>query len=285
MRKCLGAVSALFCLALTDTAVAEDTSSAAANKINVSGRQRMLSQMVAKQACFAHVRKQRAKQHLKLMGKAQEDFEHAAVALVEGDENLGIERETKPEVLTMLEGVSQHWQPLNELLDEAMSNIQVDKAELQEINGLSLAVLTNMQAAVGAIEDAYSQASLDPKLATTINFAGRQRMLSQKMAKELCLIAAEVDVDENRQALKESVALFEQTHASLVAGTDGMVAPNAGVARDFKSFESSWQNLRPAYRAALADQLTEQDISLVATQSERALVDMNRIVYRYTLYK
>ena len=284
MRKCLGAFSALFCLAVTDTALAQDTASAA-NKVNVSGRQRMLTQMVAKQACFAHVRNQRAKQHLKLMSKAQEDFEHAAAGLMAGDENLGVEQETNPEIQTMLDGVSQSWKPLDELLDQAMSNLQVNKEELDKINGLSLEVLADMQAAVDAIGKAYSEAEVDPKLVKTINFAGRQRMLSQKMAKEHCLIAADVDVDKNRAALNESVELFEKTHASLVAGSDGMVPPNAGVSRDFRSFESSWRSLGPIYRAALVSQPTEQDISLVSTQSERALVDMNRIVYRYTLYK
>ncbi len=50
-----------------------------------------------------------------------------------------------------------------------------------------------MNRAVGMYAKA-SGSKLDPKMADTINRAGKQRMLTQKMTKELLLIANGIDV-------------------------------------------------------------------------------------------
>lgn len=60
----------------------------------------------------------------------------------------------------------------------------------------------------------YLSMAIDPQ---TINIAGRQRMLSQKMAKEALLVAAQV---ENKSTLQKTMQLFESSHKDIIQGNE-----------------------------------------------------------------
>lgn len=61
--------------------------------------------------------------------------------------------------------------------------------------------------------------------ATILNIAGRQRMLTQKMAKECLLVAADIDAAGNRKNAAESLALFKKSANGLRAGDESMRLP------------------------------------------------------------
>jgi len=67
-----------------------------------------------------------------------------------------------------------------------------------------------MNQAVGMYAKA-SGSKLDPEMAKTINLAGKQRMLTQKMTKELLLVANGIDADANKENAKKTGELFEST--------------------------------------------------------------------------
>ena len=53
-----------------------------------------------------------------------------------------------------------------------------------------------------------AQATTKQEMGVVINLAGKQRMLTQKMSKEILLIAAGVDVDANKENLKKTATLL-----------------------------------------------------------------------------
>ncbi len=55
------------------------------------------------------------------------------------------------------------------------------------------------------------RSNIEPHLAQIINLAGKERMLSQKMAKELLLIANNIQSNRNINSLKSSGELFKNT--------------------------------------------------------------------------
>ena len=83
--------------------------------------------------------------------------------------------------------------------------------------------------------------------AVTINLAGKQRMLSQKMAKEALLIGAGVKTNESAAALIKTVALFERTLAGLQRGDPEL----ALVATATLVFSSSFLAWNPCGRGSL----------------------------------
>ena len=62
----------------------------------------------------------------------------------------------------------------------------------------------------------YFSMAINPQ---TINMAGRQRMLSQKIAKEALLVAAKI---EQQSTLKKTMELFEKSHKAILNGDEAM---------------------------------------------------------------
>ena len=78
---------------------------------------------------------------------------------------------------------------------------------------LSYAIIFLLAAASGI--SLYLSMAIDPN---TINVAGRQRMLSQRIAKEAMLVEAGI---EQRAVLEKTISLFERSHRAIVDGDSG----------------------------------------------------------------
>jgi len=63
---------------------------------------------------------------------------------------------------------------------------------------------------------------INRQMGVVINLAGRQRMLTQKMSKEMLLIYHDVDVKKNRANLGRSALMFAKTLKGLVNGDESM---------------------------------------------------------------
>ncbi|WP_413708486.1 type IV pili methyl-accepting chemotaxis transducer N-terminal domain-containing protein [Ralstonia sp. Ralssp110] len=70
---------------------------------------------------------------------------------------------------------------------------------------------------------------------SAINKAGRQRMLSQRMAKAYCQIGLGVEVERSKKILEQSVALFDRQLTELTA-----FAPTPEIKDTYAKLEQSW---------------------------------------------
>lgn len=73
-----------------------------------------------------------------------------------------------------------------------------------------------------------------------INKAGRERMLSQRVAKAYCQIGLGVEVERSKKTLEQSVALFERQLAELKA-----FAPTPEIKDTYAKLEQSWLVYKP----------------------------------------
>jgi hypothetical protein len=75
------------------------------------------------------------------------------------------------------------------------------------------------QNTISAINNIVEEAMDDEsKVAHEINLAGKQRMLTQKMSKEIILIALNVEPKRNRERLKKTSTLFDKTINGFLRG-------------------------------------------------------------------
>jgi hypothetical protein len=81
--------------------------------------------------------------------------------------------------------------------------------------------------------------NLDPHMAKTINLAGRQRMLTQKMTKELLLIANKLKSHANIESLKSTGELFKDTLTHLMTNNkEAMEDPD--IAKRLVTVQTLW---------------------------------------------
>lgn len=100
----------------------------------------------------------------------------------------------------------------------------VETPVLNKIAAQNIPLLKNMNKAV----QMYAKSSgfkLDAGMAATINLAGKQRMLTQKMTKELLMVANNIDAAAAKENMNKTVVLFEKNLNGLVQGDASLVCP------------------------------------------------------------
>lgn len=258
----------------------------AKRRVNLSGRQRMLTQRMAKAACFASMDVERD-MHVEMLRTARGDFDRALNALHFGDEALGVYGEEKTaRVLRSLSIVEEQWIVFDEALAQMLTADRFDGAPAEAIYRNNVPLLVDMNKSVSFIEQAYANpGEMLLGAAVAINIAGRQRMLSQKIGKELCLITLGWNVDDVSEQLQKTVALFEGSHEALANGMPaaGVIPPpNAEIAGALGELKSLWLTMKPLVVAALeGESLAPEAVEDFARQNDVLLRDMHAIVGMY----
>ena len=124
----------------------------------------------------------------------------------------------------------------------------------------------------------YFSMAINPQ---TINMAGRQRMLSQKIAKEALLVAAQI---EQESTLKKTMQLFETSHQAILNG-DTKLGLNATtdpeIKAQLKHVEKLWNDYKRVIEQHIL-QSNDQSLSAIQAQSPVVLKEMNKAVMMMT---
>ena len=154
---------------------------------------------------------------------------------------------TNEAILSQLKQVSIAWQAFSRHVLSALESAEIEPALVDRVASENLSLMAEMDKAVSMYEkDAGADLQVE---ARAVNLAGRQRMLIQKMSKEFLLIAAGIDMEQNRDRLAESIALFDRSLAALRGGDhaqglgDGASQPGIGAQLDV--VDSLWRGFRP----------------------------------------
>lgn len=285
-RICLGLITAIL-VALAPPLHADGGTISAAQdakrKINLAGRQRMLTQRIAKSACLAQMGVNAAKNRTET-AEAVETFDRVLVAIRLGSPDLGMLEETDPDVLRELSLTRQRWNRF-EVNARASSRADLPKAAFAALRTENVALLTQMNETVQALQVAKGTASMSPDLALLINVSGRQRMLTQKTVKDLCMIVSGIDPVADRVALKESVAEFEGSLRDLIEGNqsrDILPAPTWDIEAQLVYVSTLWAEIAPDLDLAIngADPAPKM-LARIAEKSETILSEMNNAVWMY----
>jgi hypothetical protein len=230
----------------------------------------MLTQKMSKEALFVakgiDVEQNRAN-----LKKTAALFDKTLKGLIDGDSELNLPKTTNPEILAQLEVVNKLWTSFKANIDKVIAG-NADKATLEAIAKENLPLLKNMNKAVGMYAKA-SGSNLDPQMAKTINLAGKQRMLTQKMTKELLLVANGIDADNNKQNAKKTAQLFESTLNDLIAK-----CKNDGIKKQLNVVADLWTKYKP-----IVENVDTSDAALKKAQELNMplLKNMNKAVKMY----
>lgn len=256
--------------------------------MNIAGRQRMLSQKMSKEALLVAA-KINPEENRKALAETMLLFEKSLKGLIEGDASLNLPLCEFPDIVGQLERVSLIFSEMDGILDKTVEGSSLDINDMRQIAKASLPLLTSADKAVQMFnEEAKRILSKDPTLATTINIAGRQRMLSQKMAKESLLLYLKVDVDVQAASLGKTAALFEQSLKGLKFGDNDlglMPLKQDDIKAQIEVVESSWIILKPMLENIVATYLTHvigaEEIKKIGELTSTLLAESNKAVAMY----
>ncbi len=260
-------------------------------KINLANRQRTLLELMGKSACFA-VLGIDTENHVRDLVKAHETFDKTLNDLAQGSQPQRLLPETDPNVLTGLKAVttlSEKYSPVLKLVAEHHQDKTVQEP-LKNLYELNLTLLLEMNETVTRIENEYGRLgrAQHAKLSAAIDVAGRQRMLSQKMAKEFCMAVSDYKPEESRAFLLGTTALFNSTQDWLAKEAAYLdLTPtqidNIFVRKD--KIEEIWRSLHEIYsKTAAGGTPTQAELATVAASSRLMLAELNDLVEYYETF-
>ncbi|MEN8216673.1 MAG: type IV pili methyl-accepting chemotaxis transducer N-terminal domain-containing protein [Pseudomonadota bacterium] len=262
-----------FCLSLATAYAQQDM----AITMNLAGKQRMLTQKMSKEILFIAKDINVVGNKINLRETAAL-FDRTLKGLLNGDARLGLVKTENPAIVEQLKEVEKLWGKFqNDVVKPALAG-KISTAVLEKL--ARPALLREMDKAVKMYEKA-SDSSLVPKMPATINLAGKQRMLMQKMTKELLLVANGLNPEINRANLKKTVSLFDRTLRGLLDGDAGLGLPgttDAVIRAQLNKVDILWKKYQPILSKS---NVSQADLVKAARFNMRLLKEMDKVVRMY----
>ena len=256
------------------------------HRINMSGKLRMLSQRIPSMACHQVAGVEVAKS-ADALNTAKDEFIRIIDALEHGDEGIKIiGPETHRKTLHQIGLVHDQWDPFLTVVE----SVEAGEGTVETLHVLaeeSVPLLGSAVNLVHRVVDSY----FDPVTtlqsdAITIDFAGRQRMLAQKMLKNMCLINIGTDVELEQTELAEAYRLFDITLAALQVGMPeaGLSPPpNQAVSDGLVEVVAAWSVLAPKVQRVMAGETFDLEEQAVVFNGINDLTaKMNSVVHHYS---
>ena len=226
-----------------------------AEAMNLSGMQRMLSQRIAKSYLMigAEVRSDQALQQL-----------DQSVARFENNYQALAEYAPSAEIRAALEQVGESWQRYREL---ALSRPTREQAP--RLLQLSDQLLVQSEALVQLIEAHTGSAG-----ARLVNRSGRQRMLSQRIAKLYLALSWQLPVEGLEQQLQQATSEFEAAQQELL----GAEQNTPQIAAALQKVEAQWRFARAGFQLSADARYVP---TVITTTTETLLWQMNELTSAY----
>ncbi len=246
--------------------------------INLAGKQRMLIQKITKEALLIHANLDK-KENIENLKKSSKLFDNTLNGLISSDKSLDLVAIEDKAIKKQLKVVDNLWKPFYKEINKILlGKAKESSYEFLEKNNMIL--LKEMNKAVG-MYSSQNRGKHKLKLANDINLAGKQRMLTQRMAKDLLAIKNNLDKKAHIDDFKSSKELFSKTLNGLLAGDKelnliGTKLPN--IVKQLNIVDKHWKSMQPLLDNALNGKDEEKAIIGLDT----LLSEMNRAVTLYT---
>lgn len=239
---------AVACVFISAQAFTQENKSAYATAVNIAGKQRMLIQKISKEVLFSKLQTSKVHQLTSLADTATQ-FHQAQLGLMHGSEVLGLPKTTDQAQLKKMQNILTLWEAYFSALEDSVLSRSIDDKLVELVTETNEKLLIELDEMVVVFQNVADEqlSNLPETLPTTINLAGRQRMLSQKMAKECLLVEAGMERQTNLQKLSNSQKEFEKVHHGLVRGNESLnlqVQPTFEIKQQLSKVSEDWLSFK-----------------------------------------
>ncbi|MEL7151760.1 MAG: type IV pili methyl-accepting chemotaxis transducer N-terminal domain-containing protein [Pseudomonadota bacterium] len=259
----------------------------AEERINFSGKLRMLSQRIPSAACHLS-RGIDVEGAGALLKAAPVEFEKILTALeFGGDADLNIKHpETRPKTLLRIRELRAAWEPMKAAAAKLSEGTGTDE-DVNFILTQNMAVLGAAVRLVPELVKQYSNPNAVPYAdLLLIDISGRQRMLTQKMSKESCMLGTSHRTADTPAQLEGTMRIFEAFLTALRFGMPelGLKAPpNASISQGPDVAQTNWMSVKPFLTTILSDEYLDNEADTFKFQRlNTTIADMNKVVGLYT---
>jgi hypothetical protein len=272
------ALKSLLILFLFTSTLFALTNKELAISIDLSGKQRMLSQKMTKEA-FLIRSKIDTELNSKKLKASSALFDKTLKGLMHGDKALHLVPTKKKEIQKQLQIVEQLWKPFYQKIQNILNQKATD-SDYQYLEANNLKLLKEMNKAV-VLYASTDKSNDSLTLANDINLAGKQRMLTQKMAKDILFVSNNFKKEEYLNDFKKSRTLFDKTLKGLYNGSQELNLKGTKlpmITEKLDVVKSMWKKEQNLLDAALKGNQIKETIDSL----DKTLVKMNEAVISYT---
>lgn len=243
--------------------------------INLSGKQRMLTQGMSKLVVQIqlNVQKKQSSEKLKEMAML---YAKTLKAFRYSDSELGISKATNAKVLEQITVVEKEWERFYEHI-QMIVDAKAKDASFEYVLSHNEKLLKVSNELVKRYEASNTSLNyLEKTRLRIVNVAGRQRMLTQKMTKEKLLVILGKKSFEKK--LEDTVKLFDDSLTILLKGDKTQQigqASNEKIIKQLKVVAAMWSELKPLY---LKKKNTAKELALIISKNPVLLKEMNAMV-------
>jgi hypothetical protein len=239
--------------------------------INLAGKQRMLTQKMSKDAII-----------LDLVPSVKDEliesyklYDETLLGLLNSNDRLNIPKAKDKKIIRSIHEIQSIWSPFKDAITDLAYN---KSSKINYIIQYNQKLLDSSNKLVKELKNNNKTTYLQKARLEIVDLAGRQRMLTQKMAKEKFLITKDIDKDLNLKNLKNTLKLFESTLDILIHGDLSKKIPkptNKKIKEALNSVKESWSVIKPYYAKK---NLSIKDIEMLNKKSNQLLKTMDKAV-------
>lgn len=245
---------------LKQVSFVEDTGDV--QRISSAKSLRTYSQKIPAIACFLHlginVSDNRA-----LLEKARAGFDRKLSALRNGDADMGIiGGEERKKTLVRIDNVDAFWSMMNGAVDALISD-STDMSAVAQVKGSYIEFFELTDLLVTEVSGQYANPSvLDKSQAMRLNVVGRSATMTQKIAKNACMIAVYPEDDVFKERLSEAAGIYELSLTALLNGMPELgiqPAPTPEIADALVGLQSDWADMKYKIETLLSGEALSDD--------------------------
>jgi hypothetical protein len=203
--------------------------------------------------------------------------------LVDGNADMGLPATKDASTLRIMGKIQGLWMNYKAVVDSVLDGGPVPISDVADLN---LPLLKTSNTAVRLYEKAAKK-DVNMSAGVVINLAGKQRMLTQKMSKEVLLVALGHNADANKLNLKKTVTLFDKTLKGLQVGDTDLGLPattDKAILAQLSVVEGLWGDMKPLTEVVYdidSTSVSDKTVTSVAKVNLPLLKNMNKAVKMY----
>ncbi len=254
-----------------------------ATAINLAGKQRMLTQKITKESLLLYIGIDIEKTRNSLK-ESSALFDKTLNGLLNGDKNLGLVKSNNHKIEAKLKEVKKLWKPFYKVVKSVYTMKNINHNSFTFIDNNNIPLLKKMNDVVTLYSKLGDSKTSKLKMANDINLAGKQRMLTEKIAKDILLYQANINKQVAIKDLKESIALFDKTLQGLLNGDKelnliGTKLPK--IVKQLNVTKISWQKAKSLIPKVIKDKENQNLTKELIVNLDKTKIEMNKAVELY----